>query len=252
MDSIIGKIASTIVEHSDKDKDCIDESVKKGLPISEECSDKNFLKTWGVSKNEYRANVLNELEEENRQRLIRSREIERQSDENFLKTWGISKDDFYKKTLKEAAVVRKDFEKYEDIRESMRDYEKYEQAKESDQHFQERWGMTKDEFYDKTLKEVRTERMKDDKVYQAMNKMAEIINHTGIDDDEIGSVFEKPQYPDLKEGLTKVKGIDQNVLDNLKNQVDMLDSSKKEAELKSRDEATMSGPSTHSSFGDLK
>ena len=70
--------------------------------------------------------------------------------------------------------------------------------------------------------------------------------------DEIGSVFEKPQYPDLKEGLTKVKGIDQKVLDDLKNQVDKLDNNKKEAELKNRDEATMSGPVTRSSFGDLK
>jgi len=82
--------------------------------------------------------------------------------------------------------------------------------------------------------------------------MATILDKTEIDQEEIGSVFEKPQYPDLKDGLTEVKGIDQKVLDSLKDQVDMLDSSKKEAELKSKDGATMSGPATRSSFGDLK
>lgn len=69
--------------------------------------------------------------------------------------------------------------------------------------------------------------------------------------DEIGSVFEKPQYPDFKDGLTEVKGIDQKVLDSLKDQVDMLDSSKKEAELKNRDEATMSGPKGYGSSLDM-
>lgn len=77
-------------------------------------------------------------------------------------------------------------------------------------------------------------------------------NRKAVDDlfkepEEIGSVFEKPQYPDLKDGLTEVKGIDQKVLNSLKDQVDKLDSSKKEAELKNRDEATMSGPKGHSS-----
>ena len=103
----------------------------------------------------------------------------------------------------------------------------------SDKSFKAFWGMTKEEAYEKNLEDAR-----------------KIL--AGQKEEEIGSVFEKPQYPDLKEGLTKVKGIDQNVLDNLKNQVDMLDSSKKEAELKSKDEATMSGPATRSSFGDLK
>lgn len=82
--------------------------------------------------------------------------------------------------------------------------------------------------------------------------------------DEIGSVFEtrekKLEEKALSHEKNEVKptsnnnnnGIDQNVLDNLKNQVDMLDSSKKEAELKNKDEATMSGPANRSSFGDLK
>ena len=118
----------------------------------------------------------------------------------------------------------------------------------SDKSFKAFWGMTKEEAYEKNLAEVRA----NDKTEQALNKMATILDQTETDREEIGSVFEKPQYPDLKEGLTKVKGIDQNVLDNLKNQVDMLDSSKKEAELKSKDVATMSGPATRSSFGDLK
>lgn len=108
--------------------------------------------------------------------------------------------------------------------------------------------MTKEEMYEKNLAEVRA----NDKTEQALNKMATILDKTEIDQEEIGSVFEKPQYPDLKEGLTKVKGIDQNVLDNLKNQVDMLDSSKKEAEVKSKYEPTLHGPTTHSTFGDLK
>ena len=108
----------------------------------------------------------------------------------------------------------------------------------SDKSFKAFWGMTKEEMYEKNLAEVRA----NDKTEQALNKMAKILDKTEIDQEEIGSVFEKPQYPDFKEGLTKVKGIDQNVLDNLKNQVDMLDSSKKEAELKNKDEATMSGP----------
>ena len=103
----------------------------------------------------------------------------------------------------------------------------------SDKSFKAFWGMTKEEAYEKNLEDAR-----------------KIL--AGQKEEKIGSVFEKPQYPDLKEGLTKVKGIDQNVLDNLKNQVDMLDNNKKEAELKSRDEATMSGPATRSSFGDLK
>lgn len=73
-------------------------------------------------------------------------------------------------------------------------------------------------------------------------KNREAVNRLFEPQEEIGSVFEKPQYPDLKDGLTEVKGIDQKVLDSLKDQVDKLDISKKEAELKSRDEATMSGP----------
>ena len=80
-------------------------------------------------------------------------------------------------------------------------------------------------------------------------------NEQAVDDlfkqEEIGSVFEKPQYPDLKDGLTEVKGIDQKVLDSLKDQVDKLDNNKKEAELKNRDEATMSGPKGYGSSLDM-
>ena len=103
--------------------------------------------------------------------------------------------------------------------------------------------MSKEEMYEKNLAEVRAS----DKTEQALNKMATILDKTEIDQEEIGSVFEKPQYPDLKDGLTEVKGIDQKVLDNLRDQVDKLDNNKKEAELKNRDEVTMSGPKGHSS-----
>lgn len=54
-------------------------------------------------------------------------------------------------------------------------------------------------------------------------------------------------YHDTKDTVAEVKGIDQKVLDSLKDQVDKLDNNKKEAELKNRDEATMSGPKGHSS-----
>ena len=47
--------------------------------------------------------------------------------------------------------------------------------------------------------------------------------------------------------LLKSKGLIKKVLDSLKDQVDKLDNNKKEAELKNRDEATMSGPKGHSS-----
>lgn len=148
------------------------------------------------------------------------------SDKSFKAFWGVSKEDMDRETKIEQKVS-------EEV---------------SNRNFERTWGMSKEEMYEKNLAEVRAS----DKTEQALNKMATILDKTETDREEIGSVFEKPQYPDLKEGLTKVKGIDQNVLDNLKNQVDMLDSSKKEAELKSRDEATMSGPATRSSFGDLK
>ena len=133
---------------------------------------------------------------------------------------------------------REEFKQIQEAREFVAKHEKYEQEQESARAFKETWGMTKEEMYEKNLAEVRA----NDKTEQALNKMATILDKTEIDQEEIGSVFEKPQYPDLKDGLTEVKGIDQKVLDNLKNQVDMLDSSKKEAELKNKDEATMSGP----------
>lgn len=105
-------------------------------------------------------------------------------------------------------------------------------------------GPTKNDFSVKVDESVYREAMT---LKDVQDKNRQAVDDLFKEPEEIGSVFEKPQYPDLKEGLTKVKGIDQNVLDNLKNQVDMLDSSKKEAELKSRDEATMSGPKGHSS-----
>lgn len=118
---------------------------------------------------------------------------------------------------------REEFKQIQEAREFVAKHEKYEQEQESARTFKETWGITKEEMYEKNLAEVRA----NDKTEQALDKMAKILDQTETDREEIGSVFEKPQYPDLKEGLTKVKGIDQNVLDNLKNQVDMLDSSKK-------------------------
>lgn len=111
----------------------------------------------------------------------------------------------------------------------------------SDKSFKAFWGMSKEEMYEKNLEEARK---------QLANQKEE----------KIGNVFEKEDKLDkLNEQTlahekidTKVKGLDQKVLDNLRDQVDKLDNSKKEAELKSRDEATMSGPATRSSFGDLK
>lgn len=93
----------------------------------------------------------------------------------------------------------------------------------------------------------------DESVYREAMTLKDVQekNRQTVDDlfkqEEIGSVFEKGQKLEEKDGLTEVKGIDQKVLDNLRDQVDKLDSSKKEAELKNRDEATMSGPKGHSS-----
>lgn len=228
--------------------DCIDYNVKRGRPVSEECSNKNFLETYGISKEQYRVNVMKELEQENKLDFTKALERRAESDKNFLKTWGISKDDFYDQTMKYLKEHREEFKQIQEAREFVAKHEKYEQEQESARAFKETWGISKEEMYEKNLAEVRA----NDKTEQALDKMAKILDQTETDQEEIGSVFEKPQYPDFKEGLTKVKGIDQNVLDNLKNQVDMLDNSKKEAELKNRDEATMSGPATRSSFGDLK
>lgn len=228
--------------------DCIDYNVKRGRPVSEECSNKNFLETYGISKEQYTANVMKELENENKADLTIALERRAESDKNFLKTWGISKDDFYDQTMKYLKEHREEFKQIQEAREFVAKHEKYEQEQESARAFKETWGISKEEMYEKNLAEVRA----NDKTEQALDKMATILDQTETDIDEIGSVFEKAQYPDFKEGLTKVKGIDQKVLDNLKNQVDMLDNSKKEAELKNRDEATMSGPATRSSFGDLK
>ena len=228
--------------------DCIDYNVKRDRPVSKECSDKNFLETYGISKEQYRANVMKELEKDHKSDLTIALERRAESDANFLKTWGISKDDFYDQTMKYLKEHREEFKQIQEAREFVEKHEKYEREQESARTFKETWGMSKEEMYEKNLAEVRAS----DKTEQALDKMAKILDQTEIAQEEIGNVFEKPQYPDLKEGLTKVKGIDQNVLDNLKNQVDMLDSSKKEAELKNRDEATMSGPATRSSFGDLK
>ena len=175
--------------------DCVDYNVKRDRPVSKECSDKNFLETYGISKKQYRANVMKELEKDHKSDLTIALERRAESDANFLKTWGISKE----------------------------------------------------EMYEKNLAEVRAS----DKTEQALNKMATILDKTEIDQEEIGSVFEKPQYPDLKDGLTEVKGIDQKVLDSLKDQVDKLDNNKKEAELKNRDEATMSGPKGYGSSLDM-
>ena len=93
----------------------------------------------------------------------------------------------------------------------------------------------------------------DESVYREAMTLKDVQekNRQTVDDlfkqEEIGSVFEKPQYPDLKDGLTEVKGIDRKVLDSLKDQVDKLDNNKKEVELKNKDEATISGPKGHSS-----
>lgn len=109
----------------------------------------------------------------------------------------------------------------------------------SDKSLKAFWGVSKEEMYEKNLADAKKQ-LADQK------------------EEKIGSVFEKEDKLDkLNEQTlahekidTKVKGLDQKVLDNLRDQVDKLDSSKKEAELKSRDEATMSGPKGHSStFG---
>lgn len=227
--------------------DCIDYNVKRGRPVSEECSNKNFLETYGISKEQYRVNVMKELEQANKLDFTKALERRAESDKNFLKTWGISKDDFYDQTMKYLKDHREEFKQIQEAREFVEKHEKYEREQESARTFKETWGMSKEEMYEKNLAEVRAS----DKTEQALNKMATILDKTEIDQEEIGSVFEKPQYPDLKDGLTEVKGIDQKVLDNLKNQVDMLDSSKKEAELKNRDEATMSGPKGYGSSLDM-
>lgn len=147
------------------------------------------------------------------------------SDKSFKAFWGVSKEDMDREIKIEQKVS-------EEV---------------SNRNFERTWGMSKEEMYEKNLAEVRA----NDKTEQALDKMAKILDQTETDQEEIGSVFEKPQYPDLKDGLTEVKGIDQKVLDNLRDQVDKLDNNKKEAELKNRDEATMSGPKGHSSTLDM-
>lgn len=227
--------------------DCIDYNVKRDRPVSKECSDKNFLETYGISKEQYRANVMKELEKDHKSDLTIALERRAESDKNFLKTWGISKDDFYDQTMKYLKDHREEFKQIQEAREFVEKHEKYEREQESARTFKETWGMSKEEMYEKNLAEVRAS----DKTEQALNKMATILDKTEIDQEEIGSVFEKPQYPDLKDGLTEVKGIDQKVLDSLKDQVDKLDNNKKEAELKNRDEATMSGPKGYGSSLDM-
>lgn len=227
--------------------DCIDYNVKRGRPVSEECSNKNFLETYGISKEQYRANIMKELEKDHKSDLTIALERRAESDANFLKTWGISKDDFYDQTMKYLKDHREEFKQIQEAREFVEKHEKYEREQESARTFKETWGMSKEEMYEKNLAEVRAS----DKTEQALDKMAKILDQTEIDQEEIGSVFEKPQYPDLKDGLTEVKGIDQKVLDSLKDQVDKLDNNKKEAELKNRDEATMSGPKGYGSSLDM-
>ena len=227
--------------------DCIDYNVKRDRPVSKECSDKNFLETYGISKEQYRANVMKELEKDHKSDLTIALERRAESDANFLKTWGISKDDFYDQTMKYLKDHREEFKQIQEAREFVEKHEKYEREQESARTFKETWGMSKEEMYEKNLAEVRAS----DKTEQALNKMATILDKTEIDQEEIGSVFEKPQYPDLKDGLTEVKGIDQKLLDSLKDQVDKLDNNKKEAELKNRDEATMSGPKGYGSSLDM-
>lgn len=227
--------------------DCIDYNVKRDRPVSKECSDKNFLETYGISKEQYRANVMKELEKDHKSDLTIALERRAESDANFLKTWGISKDDFYDQTMKYLKDHREEFKQIQEAREFVEKHEKYEREQESARTFKETWGMSKEEMYEKNLAEVRAS----DKTEQALNKMATILDQTETDREEIGSVFEKPQYPDLKDGLTEVKGIDQKVLDSLKDQVDKLDNNKKEVELKNRDEATMSGPKGYGSSLDM-
>lgn len=227
--------------------DCIDYNVKRDRPVSKECSDKNFLETYGISKEQYRANVMKELEKDHKSDLTIALERRAESDANFLKTWGISKDDFYDQTMKYLKDHREEFKQIQEAREFVEKHEKYEREQESARTFKETWGMSKEEMYEKNLAEVRAS----DKTEQALNKMATILDKTETDQEEIGSVFEKPQYPDLKDGLTEVKGIDQKVLDSLKDQVDKLDNNKKEVELKNRDEATMSGPKGYGSSLDM-
>ena len=152
------------------------------------------------------------------------------SDKSFKAFWGVSKEDMDRETKIEQKIS-------EEV---------------SNRNFERTWGISKEEMHEKVLAEVEAQRIHSDKINQTIGKAASILDQYEEGTDEIGSVFEKDQYPDLKEGLTEVKGIDKKVLDDLKNQVDMLDNSKKEAELKNKDEATMIGPATHSTFGDLK
>ena len=227
--------------------DCIDYNVKRDRSVSKECSDKNFLETYGISKEQYCANVMKELEKDHKSDFTIALEKRAESDKNFLKTWGISKDDFYDQTMKYLKDHREEFKQIQEAREFVEKHEKYEREQESARTFKETWGITKEEMYEKNLAEVRAS----DKTEQALDKMAKILDQTETDQEEIGSVFEKPQYPDLKDGLTEVKGIDQKVLDSLKDQVDKLDNNKKEVELKNRDEATMSGPKGYGSSLDM-
>lgn len=166
--------------------DCIDYNVKRDRPVSKECSDKNFLETYGISKEQYRANVMKELEKDHKSDLTIALERRAESDANFLKTWGISKDDFYDQTMKYLKDHREEFKQIQEAREFVEKHEKYEREQESARTFKETWGMSKEEMYEKNLAEVRAS----DKTEQALNKMATILDKTEIDQEEIGSVFE--------------------------------------------------------------
>ena len=64
-------------------------------------------------------------------------------------------------------------------------------------------------------------------------------------------IKDEDEIKDLKKAIDITnKGL-YKVLDNLKDQVDKLDNNKKEAELKNRDEATMSGPKGYGSSLDM-
>lgn len=221
--------------------DCVDYNVKRDRPVSKECSDKNFLETYGISKEQYRANVMKELEKDHKSDLTIALERRAESDANFLKTWGISKDDFYEQAKKDAKQVREDFERYEEIREDMARYDRYEQEKKSEQAFKDTWGMSKEEMNKKILAEVEAQRIHGDKINETIDKAASILDQYGEGMEEFEGVFTKADKKDsLDANSTKSSGIDSETLDRLRKEIDERENTH-DTEFKNHD--TIKGPS---------
>ena len=221
--------------------DCIDYNVKRDRPVSKECSDKNFLETYGISKEQYTANAMKELEKDHKSDFTIALEKRAESDKNFLKTWGISKDDFYDQTMKYLKDHREEFKQIQEAREFVEKHKKYEREQESARAFKETWGMTKEEMHEKILTEVEAQRIHGDKINETIDKAASILDQYGEGMEEFEGVFTKADKKDsLDANSTKSSGIDSETLDRLRKEIDERENTH-DTEFKNHD--TIKGPS---------